>query len=87
MSILCPRLAILARRLYWLRDHGSHRQLVFQRDRSVFRGGPSGPAATEVGFFRRIHGDDLRQTLVTIGISIVAVDMMLAFWVWCHLPD
>jgi branched-chain amino acid transport system permease protein len=30
--------------------------------------------------FRRMEGDDLRQTLVTIGISIVAADLMLAFW-------
>jgi len=30
--------------------------------------------------FRRLEGDDLRQTLVTIGISIVAADLMLAFW-------
>lgn len=30
--------------------------------------------------FRRMQGDDLRQTLVTIGISIVAADLMLAAW-------
>jgi branched-chain amino acid transport system permease protein len=30
--------------------------------------------------FRRLEGDDLRQTLVTIGISIVAADLMLAIW-------
>lgn len=30
--------------------------------------------------FRRMEGDDLRQTLVTIGISIVAADLMLAVW-------
>ena len=30
--------------------------------------------------FRRMQGDDLRQTLVTIGISIVAADLMLAVW-------
>ena len=30
--------------------------------------------------FRRMEGDDLRQTLVTIGISIVAADLMLAIW-------
>jgi len=30
--------------------------------------------------FRRLQGDDLRQTLVTIGISIVAADLMLAVW-------
>jgi branched-chain amino acid transport system permease protein len=30
--------------------------------------------------FRRLEGDDLRQTLVTIGISIVAADIMLAVW-------
>jgi branched-chain amino acid transport system permease protein len=27
-----------------------------------------------------MEGDDLRQTLVTIGISIVAADLMLAYW-------
>ncbi|MEM9707668.1 MAG: branched-chain amino acid ABC transporter permease [Pseudomonadota bacterium] len=30
--------------------------------------------------FQRMQGDDLRQTLVTIGISIVAADLMLAAW-------
>jgi len=30
--------------------------------------------------FRRMEGEDLRQTLVTIGISIVLADLML--WIW-----
>jgi len=30
--------------------------------------------------FRRMEGEDLRQTLVTIGISIVMADLMLWFW-------
>lgn len=30
--------------------------------------------------FRRMEGDDLKQTLVTIGISIVLADIML--WIW-----
>ncbi|CAN5170675.1 branched-chain amino acid ABC transporter permease [soil metagenome] len=34
----------------------------------------------QVFVFRRIEGDALRQTLVTIGISIVAADLMLAVW-------
>lgn len=34
----------------------------------------------QIVVFRRLEGDDLRQTLVTIGISIVAADLML--WVW-----
>ncbi|MQT14583.1 branched-chain amino acid ABC transporter permease [Segnochrobactrum spirostomi] len=34
----------------------------------------------QVLVFRRMEGDDLRQTLVTIGISIVAADLMLAIW-------
>ncbi|MBU0585430.1 MAG: branched-chain amino acid ABC transporter permease [Alphaproteobacteria bacterium] len=34
----------------------------------------------QVTVFRRLEGDDLRQTLVTIGISIVAADLML--WMW-----
>ena len=37
-------------------------------------------AALQVLVFRRMEGDDLRQTLVTIGISIVAADLMLAIW-------
>jgi branched-chain amino acid transport system permease protein len=34
----------------------------------------------QVLVFRRLEGDDLRQTMVTIGISIVAADLMLAIW-------
>lgn len=34
----------------------------------------------QVFVFRRMEGDDLRQTLVTIGISIVMADLML--WIW-----
>lgn len=34
----------------------------------------------QVLVFRRLEGDDLRQTLVTIGISIVAADLMQAVW-------
>ena len=30
--------------------------------------------------FRHLEGQDLRQTLVTIGISIIAADLMLAYW-------
>lgn len=37
-------------------------------------------AVMQVLVFRRLEGDDLRQTLVTIGISIVAADLMLAVW-------
>ncbi|MBC6405040.1 MAG: branched-chain amino acid ABC transporter permease [Rhodospirillales bacterium] len=37
-------------------------------------------AILQVVVFRRMQGDDLRQTLVTIGISIVAADLMLAAW-------
>ncbi|MEO0497949.1 MAG: branched-chain amino acid ABC transporter permease [Pseudomonadota bacterium] len=37
-------------------------------------------AALQVLVFRRMQGDDLRQTLITIGISIVAADLMLAVW-------
>ena len=36
--------------------------------------------ALQVAVFRRLEGDDLRQTLVSIGISIVAADLMLAVW-------
>ncbi len=34
----------------------------------------------QVVVFRKMEGDDLRQTLVTIGISIVLADLMLANW-------
>lgn len=34
----------------------------------------------QVGVFRRMEGQDLKQTLVTIGISIVIADIML--WIW-----
>jgi branched-chain amino acid transport system permease protein len=34
----------------------------------------------QIFVFRRLEGDDLRQTLVTIGISIVVADLMLAVW-------
>ncbi|GJL83211.1 MAG: branched-chain amino acid ABC transporter permease [marine bacterium B5-7] len=34
----------------------------------------------QVLVFRRMEGDDLRQTLITIGISIIAADLMLAVW-------
>ena len=34
----------------------------------------------QVVVFRRMEGEDLRQTLVTIGISIVVADLML--WAW-----
>jgi len=37
-------------------------------------------AVLQVVVFRRMQGDDLRQTLVTIGISIIAADLMLAAW-------
>lgn len=34
----------------------------------------------QVLVFRRMEGEDLRQTLVTIAISIIAADLMLAIW-------
>lgn len=34
----------------------------------------------QIVVFRRMEGEDLRQTLVTIGISIVIADLML--WIW-----
>jgi branched-chain amino acid transport system permease protein len=36
--------------------------------------------AMQILVFRRLEGDELRQTLVTLGISIVAADLMLAVW-------
>jgi branched-chain amino acid transport system permease protein len=37
-------------------------------------------AILQVALFRRMQGQDLRQTLVTIGLSIVMADLMLATW-------
>lgn len=37
-------------------------------------------ALMQVLVFRRMEGDDLRQTLVTIAISVIAADLMLANW-------
>jgi len=37
-------------------------------------------AMLQVLVFQRLAGDELRQTLVTLGISIVAADLMLAVW-------
>lgn len=37
-------------------------------------------ALMQVLVFRHMEGDELRQALVTIGISIVAADLMLAIW-------
>jgi branched-chain amino acid transport system permease protein len=34
----------------------------------------------QVLLFRHMEGQDLRQTLVTIGLSIIAADLMLAKW-------
>src|ERR1700683_5786236 len=34
----------------------------------------------QVFIFRRLEGDELRQTLGTLGIAIVAADLMLAIW-------
>src|SRR3712207_9070182 len=34
----------------------------------------------QIGIFRRMEGQDMRQTLVTIGLSIVLADLMLAIW-------
>lgn len=34
----------------------------------------------QITIFRRMEGQDLRQTLVTLGISIILADIMLAVW-------
>lgn len=34
----------------------------------------------QVVIFRRMEGEDLRQTMVSIGISIILADLMLAIW-------
>src|SRR5712691_8155053 len=43
-----------------------------------FLAGAVAGALMQVLVFRRMEGEELRQTLVTIGISIVAADLMLA---------
>src|SRR5437016_4066295 len=45
-----------------------------------FAAGALAGALMQVLVFRRMEGEELRQTLVTIGISIVAADLMLAGW-------
>lgn len=45
-----------------------------------FLGAAIAGALMQVFVFRRMEGDDLRQTLVTIGISIVGADLMMAIW-------
>ncbi|WP_374653703.1 branched-chain amino acid ABC transporter permease [Dongia sp.] len=45
-----------------------------------FLGAAMAGVLMQVFVFRRMEGDDLRQTLVTIGISIVGADLMLAIW-------
>jgi branched-chain amino acid transport system permease protein len=45
-----------------------------------FLAGALAGALMQVLVFRRMEGDELRQTLVTIGISIVGADLMLAVW-------
>ena len=45
-----------------------------------FLAGAIAGALMQVLVFRRMEGEELRQTLVTIGISIVAADLMLAGW-------
>jgi branched-chain amino acid transport system permease protein len=45
-----------------------------------FLGAAVAGALMQVFVFRRMEGDDLRQTLVTIGLSIVGADLMLAIW-------
>jgi len=32
------------------------------------------------GLLRRVQGDDMREALITIGLSIIAADLMVAFW-------
>lgn len=45
-----------------------------------FLGAAIAGALMQIFVFRRMEGDDLRQTLVTIGLSIVGADLMLAIW-------
>src|SRR5204862_536897 len=34
----------------------------------------------QIGVFRYMHGEDLRQTMATIALSIIAADV--ALWIW-----
>ena len=58
----------------------AHRLLAARRRRRLRSCWRWSALVMQVVVFRRLEGDDLRQTLVTIGISIVAADLMLAVW-------
>ena len=59
----------------------AHRLLAARRRRRLRSPLAAGRrCCMQVLVFRRMEGDELRQTLVTIGISIVAADLMLAVW-------
>ncbi|MER8548135.1 branched-chain amino acid ABC transporter permease [Mesorhizobium sp. M1169] len=34
----------------------------------------------QIAVFRNLEGDDMRQTLVSIGVSVIAADLMLSIW-------
>ncbi len=63
----------------WLRRR-THRPLGAGGHRRLPRRGRVMGLLMQVLVFRHMQGQDLRQTLVTIGLSIVLAD--LALWVW-----
>ena len=73
------RLALPVRRLHGLRGRAMDRVVVVQlRGRVCFCAIVG--IAMQFLIFRRMEGEDLRQTLVTLGLSIVFSDLMV--WVW-----
>ena len=75
----CPRLSVFARRIYRVRVATATGGVVYRRCGRFFSMAIMG-IALQYFVFRRMAGQDLRQTLVTIGISIVLADLMLAIW-------
>ena len=73
-------LALSARRLYRLRGRATRPASGCSASPPASSRSPSSALLMQVFVFRRMEGDELRQTLVTIGISIVAADLMLAIW-------
>ena len=59
---------------------GGHRLLAPRLPRRLRRSSALLGLLLQHQVFRRMEGEELRQTLVTIGISIVLADIML--WIW-----
>jgi len=73
-------LALSAGRLCRLVGRRQHRLLVSRRRSPGSSPWPWAGVLLQLVIFRRMEGQDLRQTLVTIGLSIVLADLMK--WQW-----